>query len=78
LPGVVFWVNVLGCFTGAHTNAMITTSWVFKSNKPFNFTAKVVSTYILSQVAGVFTGGLFLKFMYSKFLIIKIKLEHLK
>lgn len=37
LPVVVFWVNVVGCFTGAHTNAMITMSWVFKSNKPFKF-----------------------------------------
>lgn len=67
IPNVVFWVNVLsGPYTGAHLNAMITLSWVFKSSKPFRFPAYFVAVYILSQVFGAMCGGIALYFLHSK------------
>jgi glycerol uptake facilitator-like aquaporin len=67
IPNIVFWVNVLsGPFTGAHLNAMITLSWVFKSNKPFKLPALFVVVYILSQIFGAMCGGIALYFLHSK------------
>lgn len=66
IPNIVFWVNVLsGPFTGAHLNAMITMSWVFKSGKQFKLPASFVAIYILAQCAGAFFGGFFLYFIHS-------------
>jgi glycerol uptake facilitator-like aquaporin len=66
IPNVVFWVNVLsGPFTGAHLNAMITMSWVFKSWKQFQLPASFVFVYILAQCAGAFLGGAMLYFIHS-------------
>jgi glycerol uptake facilitator-like aquaporin len=66
IPNIVFWVNVLsGRFTGAHLNAMITMSWVFKSRKQFRLPLQFVVVYILSQIMGTFLGGFVLYFLHG-------------